>query len=298
MSIYSLASDVTGDDRDGFVVAVHQELDSHGFRDISRRTDKRRLWKHAQAEQTVLGVTRYRGQRFGAAHDPLDEAVLLVGGESERGQLHLVEDAILCWGKEWGEQELRRQLDARARRANDCVGGGKGGILGSIRFGKTLELIEQHRSDLEERFSPGNIVSTLAELSETRYERLREQLRARLVALLVPDANEGIPGGELPPGVVRPYRPDDPKDPPSIDFEAFVSGRDAIDEQAPFQVTFENGPRADRGTPVCASVGAWLQEPNPVLGGHSPDEILRNGDQAEHEYLFGLIAGIECGVHS
>lgn len=137
----------------------------------------------------------------------------------------------------------------------------------------------------------------LEELSKARYLHTREQLRARLVRLLVPDSNEGIPGGEPPPGVVEPHRPGGPKDPPSIDVEAFVGGREAIDERAPFKVTFEDGPCTDRAAAE-ERVDQWLQEPNPALGRRSPDDILREGDQAMIDYLFGLIAGIECGVHS
>ena len=296
MATYSLASDVTGDARDGFVVAVRQELGSHGFLDITRQTDKWRLWKHKQAKQTVLGVTRYRGQRFGAALDPLDEAVLLVGGASRRDRLYLYEDAIWCWGEEWKEDDLLRKLDDRAKQPNDRMDGGAVGRPEAIPFREMLESFEQHRSDLEERFSPGNIESTHEELS-TRYLQAREQLRARLVRLLVPDANEGIPGGELPPGLVEPHRPDGLKDPPTIDFEAFVSGREAIDERAPFKVTFEDGSCTDRATAE-ERVDEWLREPNPALGRRSPDDILREGDQAILDYLFGLIAGIECGVHS
>ena len=295
MSAYSLASGATGGGRDGFEVAVSQELGSHGFHDISTPTDKRRLWRHKQARHTVLSVTRYRGQRFRAAHDPLDEAVLLVGGASRRDRLYSYADAIWHWGKEWNEDSLLRKLDDRAKQARDSVDGGGVGMPESVPFREMLESFEQHRSDLEERFSPENIASAVEALSKVPNEQLRAQLRARLVRLLEPDASQGIPEGELPPGVVEPYRP---KDPPSIDFEAFVSRREAIDEQAPFRVTFENGPRPNGVTPVSDSVEAWLQEPNPALGGHRPEDILLNGDQAEREYLFGLIAGIECGVYS
>lgn len=296
MATYSQASDAFGDARDGFVVAVRQELGRHGFLDVTRRTDKRRLWKHKQAKQTVLGVRRDRGQRFGAAHDPLDEAVLLVGGASRRDRLYLYEYAIWCWGEEWTEDGLLRKLDDRGMQAHDCMDCGDVGMPESIPFRQMLESFEQHRSDLEERFSPGKIESTLEELSK-RYSHTREQLRSRLVMLLVPDANEGIPGGELPPGLAEPHRPDGPNGPPSIDFEAYVSGREAIDEQAPFQVTFEDRSCTDRATAE-ERVDEWLREPNPALGRRSPDAILREGDRALLDYLFGLIAGIECGVHS
>lgn len=296
MATNSLASDATGDARDGFAVAVRQELGSRGFRDITCRTDKRRLWQHKLAKQTVLGVTRYRGQRFGAAHEPLDEAVLLVGGASRRDRLYLYEDAIWCWREEWQEDDLLQKLDDRTKQANDCMDGGDVGPE-AIPFRKMLESFEQHRSDLEERFSPVNIESTLDELSKPRYLQTREQLRLRLIRLLVPDANEGTPGGDLPPGLVEPQRPDGSKDLPSIDFEAFVSGREAIDERAPFKVTFEDGSCTDRAVAE-ERVDEWLREPNPALGRRSPDDILREGDQAILDYLFGLIAGIECGVHS
>ena len=294
MSTNSLASYVAGDDRDGFVVAVHKELVDHGFREISRPSDNLWLWKHEQARHTVLGVTRDRDHRLEAAHDPLEEAVLFVGGESRRDQLYLIEVAVRCWWRQRGADEPHQELHDRATRASDRSDGDDVAIPGAISFREMLGWIEEHRSDLEERFSPVNIVSTLEELSEARYEQLREQLRTRLVALLVPDGNEGIPGGELPPGVEQAHRPEFVR---SIDFEALVREPEGAYTKVPLTVTIENGPRSDHVRPGDA-VESWLQEPNSALGGRSPDDILRSGDQAKRESLFGLIAGIECGVHS
>lgn len=296
MSTYSRTGDAAWDDRDEFGVAVRQVLRRHDFQEISRAPDGQRLWKHCEAKQTVLVVVRDRDHRVKAMHDPLEEAVLLVGGKSRSDRLFWLEDAIWCWYRQWGVAELRQKLDDRAKRANDCADGGKGDIAESIPFRELLSLsaCDPSRSDLERRFSGEQIESTIRELSRARYEQLREQLRARLVRLPVPDASEGIPGGGLPPGVVEPYRP---KELASIDFEALVSGREAIDEQAPIEVTIENGSCSEPET-ASDRVEAWLQEPNPVLGGRSPDDILGKGDRAECEYLFGLIAGIECAVHS
>lgn len=172
MSTHSQASDAVGDYCDEFVDAVRKELGSRGFREISCPADAPWLWRHDSFEQTVLGIMRDRDQRFEAAADPLDEAVLLVGGESRRDQLYLFEDAIWCWGEAWGLAELVRELDYRAKWANACVDGSNVDMPEPIPFRKMLGLLERSRSDLERRFSPGNIESTLKELSEARKEFL------------------------------------------------------------------------------------------------------------------------------
>ena len=87
-------------------------------------------------------------------------------------QLYLFEDAISCWGEEWGVAGLVQELDYRAKWADACVDGGKTDMPESIPFRKMLELFERSQSDLERRFSPGNIESTLEELSGERKEFL------------------------------------------------------------------------------------------------------------------------------
>lgn len=175
MSTNIHASDATWDDRDKFVDAVREELGSRGLREISCPADEPWLWRrHDPLEQAVLGVMRDRDQRFEAADDPLDEAVLLVGGESRRDQLYLFEDAIWCWGAEWGMADLVQELDYRAKWVNTVVDSGDVAMPEPIPFRKTLGVFERSRSDLERRFSPGSIESTLEELSETRKEFLRE----------------------------------------------------------------------------------------------------------------------------
>lgn len=169
MSTYSQAGDTTRDHRDKFVDAVRAELGSRGFREISCPADEPWLWRQRDPfEQTVLGVTRDRDQRFEAADDPLDEAVLLVGGESRRDRIYLFEDAIWCWGETWGVAELVQELDYRAEWANACVDGGNVAMPEPIPFRKMLGVLERSRSDLERRFSPGSIDVTLEELSEAR----------------------------------------------------------------------------------------------------------------------------------
>ena len=169
MSTNIHASDATWDDRDKFVDAVREELGSRGLREISCPADEPWLWRrHDPREQTVLGVMRDRDQRFEAADDPLDDAVLLVGGESRREQLYLFEDAIWCWGETWGMAELVQELDYRAEWADACVDGGNVDMSEPIPFRKMLGVLERSRSDLERRFAPGRIESSLEELSEAR----------------------------------------------------------------------------------------------------------------------------------
>lgn len=169
MSTYSQASDAAGDDRDKFADAVREELGSRGFREISGSADEPWIWRqHDPVKQPVLGVMRDHDRRFEAADDPLDEAVLLVGGDSRSDQLYLFEDAIWCWGEEWGMAELVKELDYRAEWAHACVDGSQADMPAPIPFRKMLGVFERSRPDLERRFSPGSIESTLEELSEAR----------------------------------------------------------------------------------------------------------------------------------
>ena len=128
---------------------------------------------------------------------------------------------------------------------------------------------------------------------------VRKQFVERLVALLVPYAHEGIPKEDFPPGVDEPYRPEGLQ---RIDWEsgeleelAAVSHHAGTD--VGLEVVLESGTDTDLASGR-NRVEKWLQEPNPALAWRSPDDILVDGDESEREYLFGLIAGIECGVHS
>lgn len=115
----------------------------------------------------------------------------------------------------------------------------------------------------------------------------------------MPYAHEGIPKEDFPLGVDEPYRPEGLQ---RIDWEsgaleelAGVSHHAGTD--VGLEVVLESGTDTDLASGR-NRLKEWLQELNPALGWRSPDDLLVDGDESEREYLFGLIAGIECGVHS
>lgn len=170
MSTNDQASNVNGHDRDTFEDAVREELDRLGFGEIARTSDGTPLWQHSQASTTVLSVTRDRDRWSVAADNLLDEGVLLIGGISRTDQLYLFEDAVWCWCDWWGSAELRGRLVDIAKWANDCVDGLDADRPAMISFREMLNLAADDltRSDLERRFSPERIESTLQELSKAR----------------------------------------------------------------------------------------------------------------------------------
>ena len=128
---------------------------------------------------------------------------------------------------------------------------------------------------------------------------VREEVVKRLVALLAPLANEEIPQGEFLPSVGEPHGAEC--------MQRFVTESDGLEELATvsqeagmdvgLEVIFENGSCSHQGS-ARNRVEEWIRERRPALGCRSPNDILVNGDETEHEHLLGLIAGIECGVHS
>lgn len=127
----------------------------------------------------------------------------------------------------------------------------------------------------------------------------REGFVVRLAKPLAPHVDEEIPTDPFPPGVDEPRRADDlepfnPR-PDNSEEPERVSDYDGTD--VALEVNFKDGSVSD---PKSARKWAeeWLGEPNPALEGLGPDDVLANGDEAHRDYLFGLIAGIECGVHS
>ena len=128
---------------------------------------------------------------------------------------------------------------------------------------------------------------------------VREEFIERLIGLLVPNVNEDIPQGELPPGVREPHRAEDLQHvvSESGDLEALASVSDHAGPDVGLEVSFKDGSCLD---PESARnrVEEWLRVRNPALRWRSPNDVLASGDEAEREYLFGLIASIECGVHS
>lgn len=183
MSTNSQASSGNGHDRDRFEDAVREELCSRGFCKGSRAADGTPLWRHRPNGMTVLGVTRDRDRWSEAADDPLEEGVLLIGGIHRIDQLYLFEYAICCWGEQWEATELRERLEKCAQRAKGWVDGHSVDdrdvdVPPMISFREMLELAtcDQTRSDLESRFSPEGIESTLRELWEVRTEFLKDLL--------------------------------------------------------------------------------------------------------------------------
>ena len=127
----------------------------------------------------------------------------------------------------------------------------------------------------------------------------REEIIERLIGLLAPNLNEDIPQGELPPGVNEPHRAEGLEYVvlESDDLEALASVSDHSGSDVGLGVNFKDGSCSD---PESARnrVEEWLRVRNPAFRWRSPNDVLANGDEAEREYLFGLIASIECGVQS
>lgn len=174
MSTNNQASNVNEHDRDMFEDAVREEFVRRDFGKISNTADGKPLWQHRQASTTVLSVTRDRDRWSVAADNLLDEGVLLIGGISRTDQLYLFEDAVWCWCDWWGSAELRGRLADIAKWANDCVDGLDVDRPAMILFQEMLNLAADDltRSDLERRFSPERIESTLQELSKVRNQFL------------------------------------------------------------------------------------------------------------------------------
>jgi len=170
MSTNNQESNVNEHDRDTFEDVVREELVRRDFAEIARTSDGTPLWQHSQASTTVLSVTRDRDRWSVAADNLLDEGVLLIGGISRTDQLYLFEDAVWCWCDWWGSAELRGRLVDIAKWANDCVDGLDADRPAMISFREMLSLAagDLTRSDLERRFSPERIESTLQELSKAR----------------------------------------------------------------------------------------------------------------------------------
>lgn len=164
------APDFSEHDCDTFEEAVREALEDQGFRELPRPADKTWLWQHDQAEMTVLGVTRDRDRWSEPSDDPVDKAVLLVGGSSTKDRMYLFEDAIWCWCEEWNSPGLRQRLAICAEQANDCVDGRDVPEPEMISFREMLSLAADapSRPDLERRFSPEAVESTLQELSAAR----------------------------------------------------------------------------------------------------------------------------------
>lgn len=128
---------------------------------------------------------------------------------------------------------------------------------------------------------------------------VREEFVKRLVGLLAPHANDEIPLEEFPPGVNEPHRAECLQRiaTESRNFEELASGSQQAGTDVGLEVVFEDGSCSDLES-ARNRVEDWLCKLNPSLGWRSPSDVLANGDEAEREYLFGLIAGIECGMHS
>ena len=126
-----------------------------------------------------------------------------------------------------------------------------------------------------------------------------EEFTVRLAGLLAPHADEEIPTDPFPPGVDEPHRADEPEPfslrPNDSEEPERVSDYDGTD--VALEVNFKDGSLSAL-KPAGKWTGEWLGKPNPALDGLGPDDVLANGDEAHRDYLFGLIVGIECGVHS
>jgi len=121
----------------------------------------------------------------------------------------------------------------------------------------------------------------------------------RLAGLLAPHADEEIPTDPFPPGVDEPHRADDlkPFNPRPDDSEEPERVSDHDDTDVALEVNFKDGSlSALKSARKWAE--EWLGKPNPAVGGFGPDDVLASGDEAHRDYLFELIAGIECGVHA
>lgn len=127
----------------------------------------------------------------------------------------------------------------------------------------------------------------------------REEFVKRLVRLLAPHANDEVPLEEFPPGVNEPHRAECPQRivSDSDGLAELASGSQQAGTDVGLEVVFENGSCSDLES-ARHRVEEWLCKLSPALGWRSPNDVLANGDEAEREYLFGLIAGIECGAHS
>ena len=121
----------------------------------------------------------------------------------------------------------------------------------------------------------------------------------RMVRLLAPHADEESPTGPFPPSADGPHRVDDwvPLNLKSDDLEELARVSDYDGTDVALEVTFNDGSFSDLES-ARNWAEEWLAKPNPALEGLSPDDVLAHGDKAHRDYLFGLIAGIECGVHS
>lgn len=170
MSTNNQASNVNEHGRDTFEDAVREEFARRDFRKISGTADGKPLWQHRQGSTTVLSVTRDRDRWSVATDNLLDEGVLLIGGISRTDQLYLFEDAIWCWCDRWGSAELRGRLADSAKWTNDRADGLDVDVPAMISFREMLSLATNDltRFDVERRFSPERIESTLQELSKAR----------------------------------------------------------------------------------------------------------------------------------
>ena len=180
MWVASQSGDFLGREDADFYRAIGSEMASRGFRELPDGEPGIPLWTRENADNAVLGVTRDREGGLAELDNPMDEAVLLVGGGNRRDQLYLFEDAISCWGADWGDKasEMRARLYETGEKTNLFVDDfGWDPPEPPVTFLEMLGLAADKWPNLDHRFTPDCIERTLVELSDVRVGFIEELCR-------------------------------------------------------------------------------------------------------------------------
>ena len=203
MWVASQSGNFLGREDADFYRAIGSEMASQGFRELPDGEPGIPLWTRENADNAVLGVTRDREGWLAELDNPMDEAVLLVGGGNRRDQLYLFEDAISCWGADWGDDgsEMRALLHDTAEKTKRFVDNSEGELPEMlVTFREMLGLAKEKWPNLDHRFTLDCIERSLLELSEARAAFLEDLFRI--------DPGRGAEGLGLAAQSVAPWNPD------------------------------------------------------------------------------------------
>lgn len=180
MWVASQSGNFLGREDADFYRAIGSEMASQGFRELPDGEPGIPLWTRENAGNAVLGVTRDREGWLAELDNPMDEAVLLVGGGNRRDQLYLFEDAISCWGADWGDDgsEMRALLHDTAEKTKRFVDNSEGELPEMlVTFREMLGLAKEKWPNLDHRFTRKCIEQSLKELSAARARFLDDLFR-------------------------------------------------------------------------------------------------------------------------
>lgn len=163
-----------------FYRAIGNEMANHGFRELFDEEPGIPLWTRENADNAVLSVARDRDEMPAELDNPLGVGVLLLGGRARTDHLYFFEDAISCWGADWGDKasEMRARLYETGEKTNLFVDDfGWDPPEPPVTFLEMLGLAADKWPNLDHRFTPDCIERTLVELSDVRVGFIEELCR-------------------------------------------------------------------------------------------------------------------------